>query len=238
MYKYQNKNYKSGFSLVETVIVLAISAGLIAMVAGIYSQRRNVASDDAINQLYSNVNTVRNEAQKGLGPTNGATFNSGETLFGEAIEFSNGAGCSNSLPCLLVHKLKQGVDSNGNPNGNLIVYETYQMSSAQTLEMYNPSTSPCSGFRSCFGTSPWGGRWLVFANGSGNISALDTSNSTCRVGLAYLASCLNSSPSQLAFVYRQNPSGDINDLSTVSTSDNRYLMTIDMANNNFSTSRQ
>lgn len=98
---------KLGFSLLEVTLVLAISAGMLAMVVGVYSIRRNFADDDAAKQIESSIQTIRSEAQKGLGPSDTSKINSGETFFGEAIGFNNNnctAGDS-SKSCLYVFKI-------------------------------------------------------------------------------------------------------------------------------------
>lgn len=144
------KNQNKGFSLIEVTIVLAISMAMIGIVAGVYAQRRSVTNDDAAKQLAANIQKVRNEAQKGLGPTNNTVFASGETLFGEAIEFRN--SCTNSQPCLRVYKLKEGVTPQGNPNNVISVYETYDVPSPQGFQfsLISDSGNSCAGFMSCY----------------------------------------------------------------------------------------
>lgn len=144
-----------GFSLIEVTIVLAISVVMIGVVAGVYAQRRNVTNNDAAQQVASMVQNVRNEAQKGLGPTNGAVFASGETLFGEGMEFRN--NCMASKACLRVYKLKEGVDSKGLPNNAVIVYETYDVATPQDFQfglVTTGSTSCTTQYVSCYSKPP------------------------------------------------------------------------------------
>lgn len=90
----KNKNNVLGFSLLEVTIVMALSLVLIGMVAGIYSLRKGLETDDAVKQVASSIQTVRNDAQKGLGPTTDVErdiIDSKPTseLFGQAIGFGN-----------------------------------------------------------------------------------------------------------------------------------------------------
>jgi len=118
---------RKGFSLIEVTIVLALSVVMMGVVAGVYSQRRNVASDDAMQQVLSSIQTVRNEATQGLGPTNDAVFASGETLFGEAVEFKN--NCISSKSCLKIYKLKLGADLQ-----TVSSYESYDVAVPEGFE--------------------------------------------------------------------------------------------------------
>ena len=77
---------KGGFSLVEVTRVLAISVVRIAAIVGIFNNRKEFASNDAANQIVSLVQTAAPEAKQGLGTdVTGPPFNSGETLWGEAV---------------------------------------------------------------------------------------------------------------------------------------------------------
>lgn len=62
------KHKTSGFSLLEVTIVMALSLVLVGMVAGIYSLRKGIETDDALKQISSVIQTVRNDAQKGTRP--------------------------------------------------------------------------------------------------------------------------------------------------------------------------
>ena len=79
---------RTGFSLIELTIVLALSLTMMGVISGMYVQRRNVANDDAAQQIASIIQTVRNDAVQGLGPSSSRAkngFSAGTTLYGEAI---------------------------------------------------------------------------------------------------------------------------------------------------------
>lgn len=102
------KNAK-GFSLIELTIVMAISILLVAIVSGVYRLRQQTVNDDAAQQILSQIDLVRNEAQRGAssvtGPVTNPT-NNPDTLYGQAIMFSDtcfGAGKS----CMAISKLRQ-----------------------------------------------------------------------------------------------------------------------------------
>jgi type II secretory pathway pseudopilin PulG len=90
----KSKKNVLGFSLIEVTIVLALSLVLVGMVAGIYNLRKGLETDDALKQISSVIQTVRNDAQKGLGPTSQTetdriSLKSNSELFGQAIGFGN-----------------------------------------------------------------------------------------------------------------------------------------------------
>lgn len=162
-----------GISLVEVVIVLAISALLIGIAIGTFGQRRKVATQDAINQLVSSIQTVKSEAQKGLGPTTPAgttaiqTSPSGTTLYGEAAQFVNNCN-GGSQSCIVVFKLMR------DPSGNISSYESYTIPLKEGLSFVFSSGSCTTTYNTCYtqggspsqiagGTSPM----IVFLNGSG-----------------------------------------------------------------------
>ncbi len=116
---------RTGFSLIELTIVLALSLTMMGVISGMYVQRRNVANDDAAQQIASIIQTVRNDAVQGLGPSSSRAkngFSAGTTLYGEAIKFSN--NCSGK-PCMHIYKLKL------NNDGSVAYYEDYYTSSPQ-----------------------------------------------------------------------------------------------------------
>jgi prepilin-type N-terminal cleavage/methylation domain-containing protein len=243
MRRYQNKWHKRGFSLIEVMIVLAISAGLIIIAFSTFSQRRRVASDDAANQLVSNIQAVRNEAQNGLGPTNNSTFAHNETFYGEAIQFSNGQGCNDNQPCMIVYKLKASADGQ-----TFSAYENYQMANPNGIEFYNaPSPSGAAqnctsntAFLSCFTTNtysvivPSREFLLLIRNGSGAMYYYPTEGGYCPpVSGVYSANCRIVAQGNLrqGVVYRQNnssPSGGIIDTTPPAGNDYTYYLNIDM----------
>lgn len=248
MRKVKNK----GFSLVEVVIVLAISAGLIVIALSVFSQRRRVASDDAVEQIASSVQTVRNEAQNGFGPADDTGFNHNDTLYGEAIRFSNGADCNNNLPCMIVYKLKA---SKNGANTVFSSYENYQIPNPNGVEYYNavePAPGSCSNnavLLSCF-TAKDGiasvvdsrDYFLLIKNGSGAMYYYRSGNGICNIGQPGV-SCLapesfgpfSNPPTQgklrQALLYRQNgsiTSTAVTDTDQPGATDYQYYLSIDM----------
>jgi type II secretory pathway pseudopilin PulG len=86
MYKPKNK----GLAIVETILVIAISAALFVIVIGVFSSRQKTQNDDAARQVMAEIAKVRNEAQQGEGPTTQAErdVQSGKELFGKALIFN------------------------------------------------------------------------------------------------------------------------------------------------------
>ena len=136
-----------GFSLVEVTIVMAISLVLLGMVSGMYSLRRNIASDDAIKQTAASIQAVRVEAQKGLGPTNGEVVGVGDTLFGQSIGLKN-TGCNNpTKSCLNVRKIAQ------RPDSSLYSYGGYQIDLPENMAFNLITTgavADCTTYLSCY----------------------------------------------------------------------------------------
>jgi prepilin-type N-terminal cleavage/methylation domain-containing protein len=142
-----------GFSLIEVSMVLAISVVMMGVVAGVYSQRRNIASDDAAQQIASIVQTVQNEAKQGQGPASGADniINSGETLWGNAIRFSNSCAPSGK-PCFIVNKLVKTATTPTTP-ATIKSYEEYQIATPENFEflLTFPTSNPVVVFRNSTG---------------------------------------------------------------------------------------
>lgn len=145
-----------GFSLIEVSMVLAISVVMMGVVAGVYSQRRNIANDDAAQQIASIVQTVQNEAKQGQGPASGAgNIVAGETLWGNSIQFSN--SCTPSLkPCFVVNKLVKNTATAG-----IRSYETYQIVTPENFQF------------SSIGTDPMPSKNVVFRNSTGQVYVAD-----------------------------------------------------------------
>lgn len=121
---------RNGFTLVELVIVLALSLAMIGLVSGVYSQRRTLANDDAAKQITSSIQTIAVQAQQGLGPTTTdgtSKFSTGDVIYGEAVEFRS--HCSPDItgnPCMRVYKLKSKA-------GVVSSYESYDITSPQNF---------------------------------------------------------------------------------------------------------
>ena len=141
-----------GFSLIEVSMVLAISVVMMGVVAGVYNQRRNVANDDAAQQVASIVQTVQNEAKQGQGPASGTgnIINSGETLWGNAIRFYNSCAPS-SKPCFIVNKLVKTATTPTTP-ATIKSYEEYQIATPENFEFLDfPTSNPVVVFRNSTG---------------------------------------------------------------------------------------
>lgn len=243
------QNQHKGFSLVEVVIVLAISSLMMVIVGGFYAQRRSVASDDAMQQMTSKIQTVQNETASGKGPTSDGTLVSGETLYGEAIEFSN-TGCNSAdQSCIKVYKLKTSSDGN-----TFSVYEQSTLDNSQGLFYYvGPTVDPgCtdSGYQSCFNnnvslnkTVDFQTHWVVIKNGSGKMFYMDTrptSSGGCATGVSsvpvnqrlYNVSCGNNvnKVGRLQQAVTDSNSGTAGNM--------KYFINIDMLNGNSITSNK
>lgn len=224
---FKNKHSINGFSLVELVIVLAISALLLTMVGGFYAQRRNVASDDAIQQMISRIQTVQNETQSNLGPASSTSFTTGETFYGEAIEFNNTDCISTDQSCMIVHKLKLSSDGK-----TIIDYEQTKYDNSQGLFYFaGPSVSTgCtdSGYVSCFSNSTqnsstdFSGKWVVIRSGSGAMYYMNTA--TCAKSGGYNPNCSDLVQGKLQQAVTDSNSGSPGNL--------RYYVNIDMLNGN------
>lgn len=152
----------TGFTLVELVIVIAISLLLIGIVSGVFALRRQTAYDDAAQQVASSIQTIRNEAQQGSGvPVSGTntTIATGDTIYGQTIKFR--PNCNGS-PCIDVNKL---LSRNASGIPTLIPYENYQIAVPGGLQFvyynntfassYNPIINtpldPPASYGSCTG---------------------------------------------------------------------------------------
>lgn len=173
------KNKKPGVSIVETLIVIAISGALFVVVLGVFNTRKRAQVDDAARQVMSEIARVRNQAQQGQGPTNateegvlrgklnqaGNPANlPGNEIFGQAIEFVPYSGSGEGK--MIVHKLMQ------NPTSKAISdYGKYEITMPDQLQwnifnssfnqVVNPGTVICeTSFMSCYkddltGTGPF-----------------------------------------------------------------------------------
>lgn len=150
-------NKRRGVSLVEVTIVLAISALLIIIATSTFSTRSGVAVDDAAKQTESIYQKARNEAIQGLGSTNSATFNSGDELFGQAVQFRNNCAGSGTPSCITVFKLR--VNTAGNPAVDTVSsYESYDVALREGLEF--AYLIPNCSFATCY-QAPGGGMQLI-----------------------------------------------------------------------------
>jgi prepilin-type N-terminal cleavage/methylation domain-containing protein len=116
-----------GFSLIEVSMVLAISVVMMGVVAGVYNQRRNVANDDAAQQVASIVQTVQNEAKQGQGPASGAgNIVAGETLWGNAVQFARSCPGNTTKSCFVIYKLV-------NTTTAIRSYDSYQIATPENF---------------------------------------------------------------------------------------------------------
>jgi type II secretory pathway pseudopilin PulG len=138
------KNKKPGISIVETMLVIAISSALFVVVIGVFNTQKSSQQDDAARQLMDEIAKIRNQAQQGQGPTDNASDpkpTAGYELFGQAIEFVKTGSASGSK--IIVHKLQQ------NPvNKTISDYSSYEVSLPNQLQwniFKTYSGTTCSG---------------------------------------------------------------------------------------------
>ena len=140
-----------GFTLIEVTIVLALSLVLLGMASGMYSLRRNIASDDAVKQIAVSIQAVRTEAQKGLGPTGSETslIGAGDSLYGQSIGLKN-TGCNNpARSCLNVRKIAQRPA----PASTLYSYGSYQIELPESMAfdlIATGTSTDCTTYLSCY----------------------------------------------------------------------------------------
>ena len=118
------RRVNKGLTIIEVLIVLAVSAGLAVISIGAFSSRGRTQDDDAARQVLANIALVRNQAQQSQGPTTDAgraAITSGSTLFGQAIEFTFDGNWID------VKKLAKDT------TGNIYVYETAQINNPSSL---------------------------------------------------------------------------------------------------------
>jgi prepilin-type N-terminal cleavage/methylation domain-containing protein len=146
-----------GFSLIEVSMVLAISVVMMGVVAGVYNQRRNVANDDAAQQIASIVQTVQNEAKQGQGPASGTGgINAGETLWGSAVQFAYECPGNTTKSCFVIYKLVKPAAT----SALIKSYDSYQIATPENFRLSNT-----------------GSDWLVvFRNSTGQAFVFNDSN--------------------------------------------------------------
>jgi type II secretory pathway pseudopilin PulG len=174
------KSKKPGITIVETLLVLAISSALFVVVIGVFNTRKKTQVDDAARQVMDEISKVRNQAQQGQGPSSSteSAALAGNELFGQAIEFTDNK--------MVVHKLMQ----NAGKDKSVSEYGSYEIQMPNQLQWNIYSTSQCGGgnFTSCQklninsvinpnwtalpGDLTEGNMFLVFRNGSGASYAL------------------------------------------------------------------
>ncbi|MBA3679128.1 type II secretion system protein [Candidatus Saccharibacteria bacterium] len=237
---------RRGFTLVEVTIVLAISSAMLVMSWGFFTLRKSIVVDDAVDQMVSSIQSVQAEAKKGLGPPDSTGFNSGETIYGEAIEFSNnsdsstGGRCAVGQSCMIVHKLKTTTDPQ-----YFTEYESYVINNAQNLFYYTAEPSvdsgcTASGYNTCFSNTAqdkskdFATHWIVIRNGSGRNFYMDTgSDGGCKSGTVYLTSCENN-PNKQGLLQQAITNSD----STTAPGELKYYIDIDMLNGSSIKSRR
>lgn len=159
-----------GLAIVETIMVIAISGLLFAVVIGTFATRRKAAADDAARQVMSQIALLRNQAQQGYAPVSPAA---GNELFGVAVVMEN------NLDKIKIRYLQQNTQ-----NGIISSFSDVETNMPAQLKWYiNTSTAGftsdycASGnnFNSCYDMASVDSSkyflaspvWLVFRNGSG-----------------------------------------------------------------------
>jgi prepilin-type N-terminal cleavage/methylation domain-containing protein len=145
------RRVNKGLTIIEVLIVLAISAGLAVISIGAFSSRGRTQADEAARLMMADIAKVRNEAVQGLGPTTSDATSrlAGNELFGQAIEFRTDSVSLGDT--MRVYKLML---SGGT---TISAYEYYDIPLSGGLKMYVPqstsvSASPCNepNFISCY----------------------------------------------------------------------------------------
>lgn len=146
----QNKNSlhtRRGVTLIEVMIVLAISGLLVVAAIATLGSHNSVLFEAGVQNVVNDIRTVVNEARSGLGPAGSQITNpndpdaymisggipGGWAIFGEAVEFDNncGSGGAATQSCLRVYKLMKST----NPTvHNIIPYERYTSSLPSNLQ--------------------------------------------------------------------------------------------------------
>ena len=87
------RRVNKGLTIIEVLIVLAVSTSLAVISIGAFSSRGRTQDDDAARQVLADIALVRNQAQQGQGPPTdaGRTALAGSELFGQAIIFTQDA---------------------------------------------------------------------------------------------------------------------------------------------------
>lgn len=145
------RRVNKGLTIIEVLIVLAISAGLAVISIGVFSSQGRTRSDDAARLVMADIAKVRSDAVQGLGPTtsDGSSKLAGNQIFGQAIEFVTDSSYLGKT--MRVYKL---MISGG---ATISAYEYYDLPLTQNLKFYIPQTASgtenttlCSNFYSCY----------------------------------------------------------------------------------------
>lgn len=115
--KIRKINSHPGFTLLEIILVLAISIGLVTIAFSFTPDRQRAQFTDSMKQVVGNLQAVQNDVASGLGPPPGCPTSPscplapGEQLIGRAISFSTGTSfnqetlaASGSNPSITVGK--------------------------------------------------------------------------------------------------------------------------------------
>ncbi len=194
-----------GLAIVETIMVIAISGLLFAVVIGTFATRRKAAADDAARQVMSQIALLRNQAQQGYAPVSPAA---GNELFGVAV------GIQNNYDKIRIRYLQQNTQ-----NGTISPFSYVETNMPAQLKWYintstagftSPYCASGNNFNSCnnmvvsvgsstyFVESPV---WLVFRNGSGQSYELSESE------YASIANYTSLNQSQVRFAFAIPGSG-------------------------------
>ena len=116
------RRVNKGLTIIEVLIVLAVSTSLAVISIGAFSSRGRTQDDDAARQVLADIALVRNQAQQGQGPTTdaGRTALAGSELFGQAIIFTQDA------TNMEVKKLAKS-------SSGIYVYESYTVNNPSSL---------------------------------------------------------------------------------------------------------
>lgn len=145
-----------GVTLIEVMIVLAISGVLIIAAIGTFTARSGVVFNASIDSVASDLRTVASETRNGLGPSGSGTncastsetcqlkatdpIPTGSAIYGEAVEFSNDHCPGSTAPtsCMIVYKLMRSTS----PGVTTVVpYERYVITLPTNLEFSLPAAT-------------------------------------------------------------------------------------------------
>lgn len=154
----QNKKHlevPAGVTLIEVMIVLAISGLLVVAAIATLGSRNSVLFETSVQKTVNDIRTVVNEARSGLGPAGSQQANqndneaylipssipSGWAIFGEAVEFDNNcspSGLATAQSCLRVYKLMKSTVTTVH---DVIPYERYTIDLPTNLKFDHTSTT-------------------------------------------------------------------------------------------------
>lgn len=143
------KPHKSGMTLIELIMVLAISSLLIGGSLAWFDSRKSVDFNDQVRQIESEIRSIQSESSTNRSPSGGASFALGEELFGTAISISPET-LATPQTTMRVYYLKQLAPAGASAQAEGIVsYSTREIQLPATLYLVGyqniaPTDAVCS----------------------------------------------------------------------------------------------